>query len=65
MDCLRTDLPGVHVTTIDKASALDPMHVEAVAFAWLAQAHMARHTGNLSAVTGAAGARILGACYPA
>ena len=39
--------------------------VEAAAFAWLARAFVERQPGNLAAVTGAAGPRILGALYPA
>lgn len=39
--------------------------VEACAFAWLAQQSMMRVVGNLPAVTGAAGKRVLGAIYPA
>lgn len=39
--------------------------VEAFAFAWLAQQAILRKTGNLTAVTGAKGNRILGAIYPA
>lgn len=39
--------------------------VEAVAFAWLAQRCLDGLSGNLPAVTGAAGPRILGAIYPA
>lgn len=39
--------------------------VEAVAFAWLANAWVHRRTGNLPAVTGAKGGRVLGALYPA
>lgn len=39
--------------------------VEAFAFAWLAQQTILRKTGNLTAVTGAKGDRILGAIYPA
>lgn len=42
-----------------------PMHVEAIAFAWLAMRFCRRLPGNLPAVTGAAGARVLGALYPA
>lgn len=38
--------------------------VEALAFAWLAHAHVRGVAGNLPAVTGAAGPRILGAYYP-
>ncbi|MBU3649918.1 MAG: anhydro-N-acetylmuramic acid kinase [Limnohabitans sp.] len=43
---------------------LDPQWVEATAFAWLACQHVHRRPGNLAAVTGAAGARVLGALYP-
>ena len=39
--------------------------VEALAFAWLAQAHLEGRPAGLPAVTGARGARILGALYPA
>jgi len=42
-----------------------PMQVEALAFAWLAQQTVLRKTASLSSVTGARGARILGAVYPA
>ena len=44
---------------------VEPEHVEAIAFAWLAQAFCERRTGNLPSVTGAEGARVLGALYPA
>lgn len=44
---------------------IHPDWVEAAAFAWLAKRTMRRETGNLPAVTGAAGTRILGAIYPA
>jgi anhydro-N-acetylmuramic acid kinase len=40
-------------------------HVEATAFAWLAWRTLHGQSGNLPAVTGAAGLRILGAIYPA
>ncbi|MEO8738297.1 MAG: anhydro-N-acetylmuramic acid kinase [Casimicrobiaceae bacterium] len=39
--------------------------VEALAFAWLARETLAGRSGNLPAVTGARGQRILGAIYPA
>jgi len=39
--------------------------VEAAAFAWLAKQFLDRQPGNLPAVTGARGPRILGALYPA
>lgn len=41
-----------------------PQHVEAMAFAWLAQRFTLRLAGNLPAVTGAIGDRVLGALYP-
>jgi anhydro-N-acetylmuramic acid kinase len=39
-------------------------HVEALAFAWLAREAVAGRAGNVPAVTGARGARVLGAVYP-
>jgi anhydro-N-acetylmuramic acid kinase len=44
---------------------LPPQQVEATAFAWLARATVRREPGNLASVTGAHGARVLGAVYPA
>jgi anhydro-N-acetylmuramic acid kinase len=44
---------------------IDPDHVEAMAFAWLARQRVLGRPGNLPAVTGARGARVLGAIYPA
>jgi anhydro-N-acetylmuramic acid kinase len=43
---------------------IDPMQVEAAAFAWLARQAVLGKQGNLPAVTGARGARVLGAIYP-
>ena len=43
---------------------IDPQLVEALAFAWLARQSILGLPGNVPAVTGAAGARILGAVYP-
>jgi len=61
---LRAHLPSL---TIEKTDALgSPIDwVEAIAFAWLAKRCLEGGTGNLPAVTGARGARILGAIYPA
>jgi anhydro-N-acetylmuramic acid kinase len=56
--------PQVKVQTTAEAG-MPPDQVEALAFAWLASAHVRRRTGNLPAVTGASGARVLGALYPA
>jgi anhydro-N-acetylmuramic acid kinase len=47
------------------ALGIPPNNVEALAFAWLAHRFTKRKTGNLPAVTGAKGSRILGALYPA
>ena len=44
---------------------IDPQLVEAAAFAWLAQRALDGKPGNLPSVTGARGARVLGAIYPA
>lgn len=44
---------------------LDPRHIEALAFAWLAHAHVERIPAGLPAVTGARRPTVLGACYPA
>lgn len=57
-------LPGVAVIRTD-ARGLPATQVEAAAFAWLACAHCDRRTASIPAVTGAAGARVLGALYPA
>ena len=43
---------------------LDPQLVEATAFAWLAKQALEGKPGNIAAVTGARGARVLGAIYP-
>ncbi len=56
-------LPGKTVRTTDEAG-LGAQQVEAAAFAWLARAFVERLPGNLVAVTGAAGERVLGALYP-
>jgi anhydro-N-acetylmuramic acid kinase len=47
------------------ALGVAPNRVEALAFAWLGYRFMRRQPGNLPAVTGAAGLRVLGALYPA
>ena len=47
------------------AVGIAPDQVEALAFAWLAYAHVSGLTGNVPSVTGARGGRILGALYPA
>lgn len=53
--------------TVESTAALGiaPNRVEALAFAWLGWRFLQRQPGNLPAVTGARGLRILGALYPA
>lgn len=46
------------------AHGVEPGQVEAAAFAWLAREALAGRPGNLPAVTGAHGGRVLGAVYP-
>lgn len=57
-------LPKVAVLN-SAARGLPADQVEACAFAWLARRFVRREPGNLASVTGARGARILGALYPA
>ena len=60
------DLLGAKVRVRStSAVGIPPDQVEALAFAWLASACVARRAGNLPAVTGATGPRVLGALYPA
>jgi anhydro-N-acetylmuramic acid kinase len=53
--------------TVESTAVLGvaPNRVEALAFAWLGYRFAGRQPGNLPAVTGAKGLRILGALYPA
>ena len=64
MGRLQDLLPGVEVSS-SQLLGLPPMQVEATAFAWLARNTVLRRTSSLPRVTGARGARILGAVYPA
>ncbi|MDO9237857.1 MAG: anhydro-N-acetylmuramic acid kinase [Aquabacterium sp.] len=64
MQRLGEQLPGVRVGRSD-SHGLDVMQVEAAAFAWLAWTHVHRLAGNVPAVTGARGPRVLGGLYPA
>ena len=61
---LRALLPGIDVVS-SAERGLPPQQVEAAAFAWLARCTVRREAGNLASVTGAKGARVLGAIYPA
>jgi len=64
MQRLSDLLPGVTVES-SAARGLPVDQVEAAAFAWLAMRFKTKRPGNLPAVTGAAGLRVLGALYPA
>lgn len=64
MQRLQQGLPALAVQS-SQALGLPPQQVEAAAFAWLASRSVQRLSGNLASVTGARGARILGALYPA
>ena len=64
MQRIQAHLPGVSVMS-SQEECLPPMQVEAAAFAWLAAKTIKRETASLPKVTGAKGARILGAIYPA
>lgn len=64
MAALAQQLPGVTVLRSDDAG-WPAMLVEAAAFAWLARQCVLGLPGNEPAVTGAQGARVLGAIYPA
>jgi anhydro-N-acetylmuramic acid kinase len=61
---LQRSLPSCRVVSSEH-HGLPPLQVEATAFAWLARKTLARETASLPNVTGARGARILGAIYPA
>lgn len=64
MGRLAALLPGVSVGSTAEAG-LPPLQVEAAAFAWLARACLLGQAGNRPEATGARGARVLGAVYPA
>ncbi|SEA68774.1 anhydro-N-acetylmuramic acid kinase [Acidovorax soli] len=61
---LQALTPGISVAPTDTLG-LPALQVEAAAFAWLARQTVQGQTGNLQSVTGARGARVLGAVYPA
>ncbi|MBV7456096.1 anhydro-N-acetylmuramic acid kinase [Acidovorax sp. sif1233] len=61
---LQAACPAVRVVATD-ALGLPALQVEAAAFAWLARQALHGQPGNLASVTGAVGARVLGAVYPA
>jgi len=59
---LAARLPGMVVEST-ASLGLDPDFIEAAGFAWLARETLAGRPGNLPAVTGARGPRILGAIH--
>lgn len=61
---IGAELGGVNVASTAELGVA-PNRVEALAFAWLGWRFANREPGNLPAVTGARGPRILGALYPA
>lgn len=61
---LQEKAPTVAHVVSTQALGMDVEHVEALAFAWLAARFGQRAPGNLPAVTGARGLRVLGALYP-
>ena len=62
MEELATRFTGCVASTA--TLGIDPMDVECQAFAWLGYRFLHRLPGNLPAVTGANGPRLLGALYP-
>jgi anhydro-N-acetylmuramic acid kinase len=63
MSALQAVLAPRQVMASD-ALGIPSDQVEALAFAWLARRCVRRETGSLPSVTGARGARVLGAIYP-
>jgi len=62
---LAAALDGTVPVESTAALGIAPNRVEALAFAWLGYRFNERQPGNMPAVTGAQGPRILGALYPA
>ncbi len=60
---LKTHLADFEIKSTEKLG-VSPDWMEAIAFAWLAKQTLEGKPGNLPSVTGAKGARILGAIYP-
>lgn len=64
-DLMRRLAAGLDLEVTTSAEAgIAPEHIEALAFAWLAMRCIAGLPGNLPAVTGARGLRVLGAIHP-
>ncbi len=64
MQRLEARLPRMTIET-SAVHGIDPDHVEAAAFAWLARQTLENRPGNLPGVTGATHPVILGGIYPA
>ena len=64
MHALTDALPDRHVGST-AGQGIDPDFVEGIAFAWLARQRLLGRPGNLPEVTGARGARVLGALVSA
>ncbi len=64
LERIARHLPGIEISSTTKFG-IDPQHIEAMAFAWLAKETLAGRVGNIPEVTGADRAVILGAIYPA
>ncbi len=64
LDAIKNEMPGITLTCTDSLNiAADA--VEAMAFAWLAYAHIKGLPGNIPDVTGACRPAVLGGLYPA
>ncbi len=63
MSRLQAQLESIKVTTTD-AEGVASEWIEAMAFAWLAKQTLNKQAGNISSVTGATQAVILGGIYP-
>ena len=64
MAALAASIPDAVVEST-AAHGIDPDYIEAMGFAWLARQTLLGLPGNLPAVTGAGGPRVLGAIHPA
>lgn len=62
---IQHHLPTNTQLATTQALGIHPDWMEAIAFAWLAKRTLEGKSGNLPVVTGASGARILGAIHPA
>lgn len=62
MHAIGEQLPGVDVASTGTCG-VDPDHVEAMGFAWLARQTVLGRPGNLPSVTGARGPRVLGVVH--